>query len=559
MKRLLWLTSLIILVTMINVSAETDIKISASRANGEGGSILHNILVKISGEVPNSNLMMVVKAPDNSVIGVDQGYVDEKGNISFTFLCDAQGTYNGYINTENQGIKTSFAFAISSDYQSIIDELNGADESNIESRLDAHKDTLLLDSKYYTQEKKSQIALNFLQKKGTITILNVNEIFDKSIIETCLYSNNDTTKKVEVLEYYDLTYFGIIDQSMPKNLYKDFLGLTNEQKENVFTLIKTKMPALDEFRNAFNEAVVMTAFGMLDDSKLDTFIISNIDYVAFEGYESSTLNRRKQLINIVKQPPNENSVSELIAAYNDAVEDLDNPPVVEEQEPTPDIGDNGGGGGGGGIPMPVKPSVEEKEENKEDEVLEEKPVINIGFSDIDGVKWAKDAITNLSNKGIINGKEAGKFYPNDNVTRAEFITMIIKAFVGVDEDAVCEFTDLTADDWSYQYVATGYSKGIVNGLDDNSFGKNTNITREDMATILYRALSFTKAVPLIDKVENNIPDFETISSYAQNSVLMLSEMGIVNGMEDGSFVPKKNATRAEAAVIINNAMGVVGK
>ena len=177
------------------------------------------------------------------------------------------------------------------------------------------------------------------------------------------------------------------------------------------------------------------------------------------------------------------------------------------------------------------------------------------FNDIADVEWAMEAIENLSQKGIINGKAEGIFAPNDNVTRAEFLKMIIAAFGMEDENADCDFTDVEADAWYYSVVASAYNIGIVKGYEDGSFGVNDLITRQDAAVIIFRAVA--AAEKLIPDNGGNIvfSDSEQISDYAVDSVNNLVKAKVLQG-SDGNFMPKKNCTRAEAAVMVSKIMTI---
>ena len=177
---------------------------------------------------------------------------------------------------------------------------------------------------------------------------------------------------------------------------------------------------------------------------------------------------------------------------------------------------------------------------------------NITFGDIDNVPWAKDSILKLSKLGIINGRSADIFAPSENVTRAEFLKMILTAFKLESAGAEINFLDVTAGDWYYEYVKTAFSLGIAGGYGDGYFGANDSITRQDAAVIMARA---AKAANITLEKTSEMKDFSdsgSISEYAAESVKSLVESGILHGDENGSFCPKDNCTRAQAAVMIAN-------
>lgn len=173
------------------------------------------------------------------------------------------------------------------------------------------------------------------------------------------------------------------------------------------------------------------------------------------------------------------------------------------------------------------------------------------FSDLGDAAWAREAVTNLFNKGVINGKTASSFAPNDDITRAEFAKIVVKAFGLEDTSAnVSEFSDVKAGDWYYTAVASAYNKGIIKGYANGTFGVNDKITRQDMAVIIYRATQVANKT--IAPVKDGIAfdDSADIASYASEAVSALQKGGVINGMTATTFAPKATATRAQAAQMI---------
>lgn len=177
------------------------------------------------------------------------------------------------------------------------------------------------------------------------------------------------------------------------------------------------------------------------------------------------------------------------------------------------------------------------------------PTVKIVFEDIDGVDWASEAIIALADKGIINGKEPNKFKPNAEITREEFVKILVGA-MGYSENNYTSnvFSDVKISDWFCGWVNTAYEKGIISGMDDGSFGAGMNISRQDMCVMLCNALKI-KGVQL---TEGQIPfdDEKEIADYAKTSVGSLFDMNVINGIDDTHFAPNGNATRAQAAKIV---------
>ena len=179
------------------------------------------------------------------------------------------------------------------------------------------------------------------------------------------------------------------------------------------------------------------------------------------------------------------------------------------------------------------------------------------FRDIENVAWAHESIIGLYNKGCINGREEGMFAPNDNISREEFLKILIMVFdlelVGADE---MPFEDVNAEAWYFNYVKTAYLAGVTNGISDTMFGIGQNITRQDLCKM---TVNLTNA--LGKKLKNNssvsFTDDTQIADYAKEAVYELASAGIVSGNERQEFNPFAAATRAEAAKILYYTMTLV--
>lgn len=167
-----------------------------------------------------------------------------------------------------------------------------------------------------------------------------------------------------------------------------------------------------------------------------------------------------------------------------------------------------------------------------------------------GFEWAENAVNELHNREIVYGITESLFEPGRDVTRAEFITMLLRGFELIGEDAQCSFEDVPSGSWYYPAVAMAYSMGIVSGYSDTVFGANDKISRQDMAVMTVRLLT---ALGLnLESVRDytGFEDENEISDYAKPSVVSLYQSGIINGVGDNRFDPKGSANRAASAVIL---------
>ena len=170
-------------------------------------------------------------------------------------------------------------------------------------------------------------------------------------------------------------------------------------------------------------------------------------------------------------------------------------------------------------------------------------------------EWAKEAVSYLSEKGIINGKGNGMFEPRANVTREEFVKMLVLAFSLSDEDAGCSFSDVSSGAWFKPYVASAVKNGVINGISPELFGAGEYITRQDMAVCVFRAAG---AQP--EAFDDGLfTDSDKIAPYAREGISWMKKNGLISGYSDGSFAPAAFCTRAEAAKIIYEAITRIGR
>lgn len=180
-------------------------------------------------------------------------------------------------------------------------------------------------------------------------------------------------------------------------------------------------------------------------------------------------------------------------------------------------------------------------------VLENK----VSFNDIAAVQaWAGRQIQVVAAKGAIEGVGAGKFAPKNNVTRAEFSKMLIRALNLKNNSAVQSFSDVSSTAWYAPYVAVAAEKGIITGRSAAKFDPNATITRAEMATMISRALKSINPDAKTDSTAiSKFSDAAKISASLRDGVAFAASHNLVIG-NAGKFNPNDTATRAEAAVII---------
>lgn len=172
-------------------------------------------------------------------------------------------------------------------------------------------------------------------------------------------------------------------------------------------------------------------------------------------------------------------------------------------------------------------------------------VENVSFGDTEA-HWAREYIEALSSQKIVSGYENGMFYPDRNVTRAEFSKMVAVAMgIAPDSASASAFADVSDTDWHKPYVTAMAKNGIITGY-NGYFRPDDYISREDMAVIICRTLT-QKGVKLDKTVE--FDDISSASDYAVDAIAKLGGSKIING-SDNKYRPKAMSTRAETAAVI---------
>ncbi|MEK4514263.1 S-layer homology domain-containing protein [Paenibacillus sp. FSL H8-0122] len=180
-------------------------------------------------------------------------------------------------------------------------------------------------------------------------------------------------------------------------------------------------------------------------------------------------------------------------------------------------------------------------------VLENK----VSFKDVASVQaWAGRQISVVAAKGAIEGVGNGNFAPKNNVTRAEFAKMLIRALNLENNSAKQSFGDVSSTAWYAPYVAVAAEKGIITGRSAAQFDPNATITRAEMATMIARAVKSQKpeAATNVSSL-SKFSDAGKIAASLKDGVAFAASNNLVIG-NAGKFNPNNTATRAEAAVII---------
>ena len=174
-----------------------------------------------------------------------------------------------------------------------------------------------------------------------------------------------------------------------------------------------------------------------------------------------------------------------------------------------------------------------------------------GFDDVKQGDWFYDEVTDLADKGYINGVSDNLFAPNQNLSRGMLVTILYRMD---GEKAVANtsaFSDVVKDSWYEKAVNWAAANGIVYGYDNGCFGPNDMVTRQQMAAILWRYAQYKGIdVAANGTVLPDFPDRSEIAAWAGEAVSWAYSRGVMTGKIGGKLDPNGNASRAEAAVML---------
>lgn len=174
---------------------------------------------------------------------------------------------------------------------------------------------------------------------------------------------------------------------------------------------------------------------------------------------------------------------------------------------------------------------------------------NKTFSDLVG-HWAEASVKQLAARHVVNGTSETEFSPGQQLTRAQFVAMLVRA-LNLDIQNGSTFKDVDNAAWYAPAVATAFQNGLVNGKDEENFAPNAPISREEMAVMMVRAYKWNGG-KLTTAGPSGMSDQMQISKWAVNDVNEAVALGLMNGQGNGKFAPKSNTTRAESAQAMLN-------
>ncbi|MEE0510256.1 MAG: S-layer homology domain-containing protein [Peptococcaceae bacterium] len=179
------------------------------------------------------------------------------------------------------------------------------------------------------------------------------------------------------------------------------------------------------------------------------------------------------------------------------------------------------------------------------------PEPSMPFTDVSENDWFYGAVQYVYDNDMMNGVSANSFAPNSNLTRA-MMAAVLYNLEDQPTQADSSFTDVADGSWYADAVNWAAANNIVSGYGDGIFGPNDNITREQMASILYRYAEYKGYDVSAVGDLGQFNDADSVSEWANDVMSWAVGAGLINGMGDGSVAPQGTATRAQVATVLMN-------
>lgn len=465
----------------------------------------------------------------------DQTTVGERGKYEFKFKVGNIPTGEYTVRISKTNAKTAddvvvekLVYSNPNDYKTAVEALNkAASVIELKNIIDTYSMALGIDLSNETDsDAVLTIMLNSVkaEKLKSDDAKSVQNCFNLSKLVAELNSSKteNINNKITVLDlskcgldgYYTKSY---VNEDVQKNLTSRVSGKNFDSIPKLYKSLCEQFVLAVVEKSGSNSAIkeVIDGFSEEIGASVSGFSERNLSELSGQNY---------------------NDYSALKSA-------IDNIKSSNSGSPSSSGGNRGGGSGGSIGGTKTYPTVVPNTDNKDIELN------YYVFDDLDSVEWAREPICKLAEMGVLRGKEYRLFYPNDNITREEFVKMLTVAYKLNIENKTAKFTDVNADDWFMPYVAAALENGIVNGVSDDMFGTGQNITRQDLAVMAYNA-ALKNGVEFNTEGVQKFSDDDKISDYAKTAVYALKSQNIVNGIDGKNFAPQDTATRAEAAKIL---------
>lgn len=526
----------------IGVYSDGGVSIEQQAENIKAGT---DVTVMVTESAASSSEGGQSKNPPTGVKYIEVKTAEADGKYAFDFYLDKSGTYDCVVMSKDVSDTFKIVYTNKDENAAMLSKIataeNAATVESILKESDAAETLMLADDSIYTKvmadstekdgfkpsykiaeiiyaaEQNSKITDPYefiMAAKRAALLVAINGGSSVTVANVDEYKDIILSDKAEISEYYVSVGAGYLTGILKSERITDIADLEIKLKN---AIILTNIKYSDSIDNTKAMLKLFSADLNISENKLTTACVRSMQGKEFDSVKD---------------------IKSYVDAYDNNGDNNGNG------------GNSGGSSGSGGSSS--KGSVSGAKYSDTYKSQDGGTEVNAPFKDMDDVDWAVPAVTALFTKGIINGKTADEFRPNDNITREEFVKLLIKTFELNVLGNGMNFEDVKEEDWYYAYVRSAYYADIVKGVSETMFGAGQNITRQDIAVMSCRAADVSDVKIAETAQEFTFADESDIAEYANDAVRLMQRGGIINGDENGRFNPEAYATRAEAAKIIYN-------
>ncbi len=518
-------------------------------------AVVSGAKVKISGKSEDERvtILVVPKGSAKSWQAAVQVYellcVD--GSYEYTFKMNeslATGNYTVYVTGENTSETVNYSFMKMSEFYELLNILaTESDASLVADKMAENAGIFGINNAFFG-------SLTATQEEEINTV--VKQVFS----DNPLFESDDYTPWIEAIQnniipelfvnYLKQGAESSVVQSMISD-YAELLGIddsnykklyTSENRANVAAaLIKNPPSDVSRISESFKAALIIGTINSAGGwGNVDSVLVAYSDDLGISlGIYKNLSNADKAKVCETFFDRNFVSVPEIQAHFNNVIEDYKSNVSVGTDYPLLKL-------------TPGETLITMKVWQENIEVDEEVVESYTGFEDLAGFEWAANDINSLAQIGLVKGKSEKLFAPADTITREEFVALIMRIFGFLDGNPESlTFADADKNAWYAADIAGAAECGVVKGLSESEFGIGNNITRQEIATVIVRAVNMAGKFILPEKSAAAFTDSSAIADYAYDSVIELACAGVINGVSEDKFEPLADASRAEAVVMLS--------
>ena len=439
--------------------------------------------------------------------------------------------------------KISFYYLSRAEQDRILESINGTKTAvALQKEVLSHQKELNIDTEeiYASLISSTKVFEKMLTAKEQTAYQSLGEV-QQSFCESCaIAAVEEGSTAAEVMErlikYKDILS---IDPSLAEEL-------DNPQEVGAHVGGRT-YAQVSQLQARFLESVCVSAFNQATRGKMEALLRTYQDQLSLPAaYQSAVTEQKNALYKDLESVRNFDS-------YDDISNYVKNWFTGGNAS---NAGNSGSGGSGGGSVSGISSGglsagmTDASKEHTDQDYTSSALTPATKFADLATVPWAAEAIEYLANQKVIQGVRADAFEPDRAVTREEFVKILVGAFDVSWSGQVMDFADVDASAWYAPYVFAAAEKGIVQGVDARYFGIGAEISRQDMAVMLYRTLQILEKELQKTVTVQSFADEAQIAEYAKEAVDALCGYGVMNGVSETEFAPEDHATRAMAAKVI---------